>query len=217
MAPGVFIPRPETELLVEHVLTWMKAAEGRDRILELCTGSGAICVSLAAEAPGAEVWTADISEAALALARTNAEAHDVAGRMRFLHGDLFAALPAGSRFAALVANPPYIPSDEIDKLAPEVSRHEPRAALDGGPTGLDFYKRIIAGAPAVLEENGLIALEVGLGQAADVADMLRAGGFGGVEIAKDYAGIDRIVTGFSGVKVGGADPGTRARQSIATH
>jgi release factor glutamine methyltransferase len=207
MTPGVFIPRPETELLVESVLAWLHK-NIRGSVLEIGAGSGAVCISLAVEAPHTEVWAVDISEPALALARANAEAHDVADRIVFLHGDLFAAVPPGRRFSALVANPPYIPTDEIDKLSTEVRDHEPRAALDGGRSGLDFYQRAISGAPAVLGEGGLIAFEVGQGQADSVAAMLRSGGFGNIRISQDYAGIDRIVTGCSGAVVGGAAGGS---------
>ncbi len=196
MADGVFIPRAETELLVEKVLE--RANASRTPVLELGTGTGAICISIATESPQTSVWTTDISQAALELAKTNAADHGVVDRIQFLQGDLFSPLPDGVQFAAIVSNPPYIPTQEIETLSLEVRDHEPRAALDGGPSGLDFYERIIADAPARLQPAGLIAFEVGLGQASAVASSLAGAGFRDVEVTRDYGGIDRIVSAVWG-------------------
>ncbi len=194
MADGVFIPRSETELLVEAVLGWLRAREGVADVLEIGTGSGAICVSLAVEAPGTTVWSTDISEEALALAAANASAHGVEDCVHLVHGDLFSPAPAGQAFDVIVSNPPYVPSGEIDSLASEVRDHEPRAALDGGPAGLDFYRRIISEAGRRLKAGGLLAFEVGIGQAQEVSAGLSTAGFEGIDIIRDYGGIERIVT-----------------------
>lgn len=194
MAPGVFIPRPETEILVETILSGLGKG-GPPKILEIGTGSGAICVSLAVEVPGSRIWTVDISEPALDLARANAESHGVGERITFCRGDLFAPIDEGLRFDALAANPPYVPSGELARLATEVRDHDPREALDGGELGLDFFKRISAGAPTFLRPGGLIAFEVGIGQAPAVAAILGSSGFGDIAVTKDYAGIERVITG----------------------
>jgi release factor glutamine methyltransferase len=138
--PGVFIPRPETELLVQAVIDQAKLMPGPLRVLEIGTGSGAVGLSLAKELGDVKVWTVDISAAALRLARRNALVHGLGDRVIFKHGDIFAPLAgmADHRFDILVANPPYIPSADIDDLMPEVGRFEPREALDGGVGGLDF-------------------------------------------------------------------------------
>ncbi len=194
MADGVFIPRPETELLVEAVLDRLGSQGGSAEVLEIGTGSGAICVSLAVEAPGTVVWSADISKSALTLAALNARAHGVEDRLNLVHGDLFSAVPAGKVFDVIVSNPPYVPAGEIDALAREVRDHEPRAALDGGPAGLDFYLRIISESRQWLKAGGLVAFEVGVGQASEVAAELSRAGFESVDVTRDYARIERIVT-----------------------
>ena len=194
MANDVFIPRPETELLVEKVLEWISGREDAATALEIGTGSGAVCVSLAVEAPRTTVWSTDISQEALALAAVNARAHGVEDRVHLVRGDFFSSAPAGQTFDVIVSNPPYIPSGEIDSLASEVRDHEPRAALDGGPAGLDFYRRIISEGGRWLEAGGLLAFEVGIGQAQEVAAGLSTAGFEGIDITCDYGGIERIVT-----------------------
>lgn len=195
MAPGVFIPRPETELLVETVLSWLPAFHAPAHVLELGCGSGAICVSLAVESPASKIDACDISPEALELSAANARAHNAQDRIKFFLSDLFSAVPAGRRYHAIVANPPYIPSADIESLATEVRDHEPRAALDGGDSGLDFYRRIAESAPDYLAPGGRLAFEVGIGQAEAVAALLENAGFARPEIHKDYARVDRIVTG----------------------
>ena len=137
----------------------------------MCTGSGVVAISLARELPSAQIYATDISPAALVIARGNAAAHHVAARVQFFNGDLFDALvprpEAG--FDLIVCNPPYVRRDEIVTLAPEVSRWEPRAALDGGVDGLDFYRRIVAAAPDYLAKQGALALEIGADMASEVS------------------------------------------------
>ncbi|MGI6199691.1 MAG: peptide chain release factor N(5)-glutamine methyltransferase [Christensenellales bacterium] len=189
VAEGVLIPRPDTEILVEACLERMGPA---GRALDLCCGSGCVGVALAHERPHWRVDGADLDGAALALSARNAQRNGVAGRMRFFQGDLFAALPEG-RYDLIACNPPYIPTGDIPGLMPEVRDYDPRLALDGGADGLACYRAVIAGAPGRLEAGGWIALEVGRGQAGAVAALLEAAGFGPPQIARDLAGVDRVV------------------------
>jgi release factor glutamine methyltransferase len=190
VGPGVLIPRPETERLVEEALGEMGEA---GRFLDLGTGSGAIAVALLTERPG---WTAaavEISPEAAAIARRNAEKHGVAGRLDLREGSLFGPV-GGERFDLIVSNPPYIPSGEIVALATEVARHEPREALDGGLDGLDLVREILAEAPDRLEEGGRLFVEFGADQGERVRRIAEdSGRYADVEILKDYAGRDRLL------------------------
>ncbi|MGI8800647.1 MAG: peptide chain release factor N(5)-glutamine methyltransferase [Solirubrobacteraceae bacterium] len=184
--PAVLIPRPETELLVEVAV---EVAPAGGRVLDVCTGSGAVALALADERPDLVVVGSDISGPALAVARTNgARLHlDVDWR----EADLIAAVPVP--FDLIVANPPYVETAVLAGLEPEVSRHEPRLALDGGADGLALIRRLIeeaadSGAP-------LLALEIGAGQAPAVSALLSAAGFGGLERRVDLAGIERVLVG----------------------
>ncbi len=202
VSPGVLVPRPETETLVECALTAWREMEaprsgGGDAptILELCTGSGAVAVALARELPGARMIATDRSWRALRVARGNAEAHGVADRIRFLRGDLWRALE-GQPLAPVdlvVANPPYVPSGVLDGLMPEV-QWEPRSALDGGPDGLAILREIIAAAPARLRPGGALVLEIGSDQAVPVLRLLEAArAFAPGRVRQDLAGRDRVV------------------------
>jgi release factor glutamine methyltransferase len=162
----VLIPRPETELLAEAGWQFLATRNSQPcRALDLGTGSGCLAIALAVKCPAAQVVATDVSPVALAVARANAARHGVAERIEFLAGDGFAAVPAGARFDLLVSNPPYIAAAEIATLQPEVRDHDPRLALDGGPDGLDFYRRIAAQADAFLEPGAKVMLEFGAGQA----------------------------------------------------
>ena len=198
VTPDVLIPRPDTERLVEVAL--MCAAKFPVakplRIVDLCTGSGAVAVSLARELPLAQIYLTDISPAALAVARRNAAAHQVVARMQFFTGDLFfALLPLPEvGFDLIVSNPPYVRRAEIPTLTPEVSRWEPRAALDGGIDGLDFYRRIVASAPEYLVEQGALALEIGADMATEVSAICAyTGRYREIDVFRDYAGRDRVI------------------------
>jgi len=191
VTPAVLIPRPDTEILVEAVLKRLAAVDS-PYILDLGTGSGAICVSMLAKLPTAKGMTVDISAEALAVAKGNADRHLVAERLTFCQGDLFAPVK-GQVFTAILSNPPYIPEADIAGLTPEV-RQEPNLALAGGKDGLDFYRRIIQDGRGYLSTHGFIAMEVGIGQAQVVAKMAEETGcFKVSDIIKDYSGIDRVV------------------------
>lgn len=192
---SVLIPRPDTEKLVELAIDLAKSAEGKTEVLDIGTGSGAIAVSIAKYAKNAAVTATDSSPAALETAKKNAETHKVAGRLTFLEGDLFSPVPGGRKFDLIVSNPPYIPTEEIQKLQPEIKDHEPVQSLDGGTDGLDYYRRIIPQCPDFLIPGGHILLEVGMGQAQAVVKIIETNKeLGNVKVHKDLAGIDRVVS-----------------------
>lgn len=183
--PTVLIPRPETEELAEKVIAEVKARGGAD-VLDLCTGSGAVAVAVAKLSP-ARVTASDISEGACAVARANAL--NAGAEVRVLSGDMFAAV-GEERFDVIVCNPPYIPHGDIASLDDRVKKFEPLSALDGGKDGLDFYRIIAAEAPAHLAEDGVIFLELGVGQAEAVKELF--GAFD-VTVHKDIEGVERML------------------------
>lgn len=185
----VLIPRQDTETLVEAAII---ALQGREnpRVLDLCTGSGCIGLSIATLVPGARVTLADISTGALEVARKNA--HDLNCDVQFKHGDLFKAV-GKEKYDLIASNPPYIPSAEVLSLQAEV-RHEPALALDGGADGLDFYRRIAQEAPLHLEKGGSIYLEVGMDEAQEVLTLLKNNiDCADAGVINDLCGIERIV------------------------
>lgn len=187
VSQDVLIPRQDTELLVELLLP---ACRGK-RILDLCTGSGCIAVSLAKLGSPDYVAAADISEAALKIAEQNAEKMDAP--VCFWQSDLYDKI-TGS-YDIIVSNPPYIRSDTLDTLMPEVRAFEPELALDGGEDGLDFYRRIVRGARQHLEREGILAVEIGFDQADDVKKLFEENDFCHIASHKDLCGLDRVVTG----------------------
>jgi release factor glutamine methyltransferase len=189
----VLIPRPETELLVEAVLHAVPR-DAPSRVLDVCTGSGCIAISVAAERPQATVVATDLSRDACALARENAQALGVSERVSVLEGDLFSPLPPDATFRVVVSNPPYIDSGDIAGLSAEV-RREPRLALDGGPDGLVALRRVIQGARRVLEPGGLLALEMGETQGSAVLELLRAAGYSDARVEKDLERRERMAFG----------------------
>ena len=188
------IPRPETEQLVEIALEMVKGKTS-PKILDVGTGSGVIAITLALELPEAEVQAADLSTDALALAAANAERHGLTGRITFHQADLLP--PGDSKFDLIVANLPYIPAAEIAALSPEV-RHDPLAALDGGPDGLDLIRRLIEAAPERLTPGGALLLEIGAGQADAVNTLLTNRKFRDISVRSDYQNIPRFAVGFHG-------------------
>ncbi|MBN1254073.1 MAG: peptide chain release factor N(5)-glutamine methyltransferase [Deltaproteobacteria bacterium] len=189
--PECLIPRPETEHLVEEAVRIGKGLQPSLRVLEIGHGCGAVAIALAKELEGAEIVATDISSGAHALAQENAEAHGVSGHIHFILGDLF---PSDERpFSLICSNPPYIPTEEILHLAPEVKDYEPLTALDGGENGVRFFRQIAREAPAFLMEGGWLLLEMGKGQAPDVAAILQEGGFSHIDLVPDHAGIERVI------------------------
>lgn len=189
----VLIPRPETELLVEAALRGVPR-DAPARVLDLCTGSGCVAVSIAAERPQASVWATDLMPGALEVAKANAETLGVGGRVTIFQGDLFAPVPPDARFDVIVGNPPYVKSGELAGLQREVQQ-EPREALDGGADGLDVVRRLVPTALARLKPGGLLALELGEDQGAAVRTLLEQAGAVEVSIEKDLAQHDRLALG----------------------
>lgn len=188
VTPDVLIPRYDTELLVSEAFTRQPAARS---ILDIGTGSGCIAVSLQKKLPLASVTATDISDEALAVARNNAVQHD--SPIEFLLGSLFAPV-TGRRFDLVVSNPPYIPTADIESLDQEVRDHDPRAALDGGCDGFDVYRSLIPAAVEHLHQDGWLMVEVGVGQAIEVAKMFRqTGRYDEPFIAVDPGRVDRVV------------------------
>lgn len=191
VTPAVLIPRPETELLVERTLSLLPE-ETPSRVLDVCTGSGCVAVSIAKEAPHAVVIASDLSADALEVARANAEAHAVADRVSFLLGDLFAPLAGQAPFDVITANPPYLTAQELAECAPDVRAYEPKLALVADHEGFAILERLAEGASALLVPGGHILVEVGAGQAPRTAQLFQARGFT-TEIHRDLAGIERTV------------------------
>lgn len=183
---NVLIPEQETELLVEEVI---KYSEGKS-VLDMCTGSGCIAISIALFGKPSKVAASDISEKALEVARENAKSLK-AGEISFIQGDMFENVT--DKFDIIVSNPPYIETGEIDELMPEVRDYIPRLALDGDIDGLKFYRIISKEAVKKLNKNGRIFYEIGYNQSRAVASILLENGFTDVKIMKDYSGLDRIV------------------------
>lgn len=196
---GVLIPRPDTEILVEAILEWVKEKHGTKnvRIADIGAGSGAISISLAKLSDSAFVYATDISPKALEITKINSQKHQVENRMEFLSGDLLTPLRelGINNLDVLVSNPPYIPTEDIGKLQVEVACYEPALALDGGADGLDFYRSLVHEGWHFLKEGGLLAFEVGHDQALAVKNLIIISGkYNNIKIIKDLAGIQRVVT-----------------------
>lgn len=191
VTPDVLTPRPDSETLVEAVLSIVPDKSARLSLLDLGVGSGCLLLSLLHGLPRARGMGVDRSERALAVARENAEALGLADRAEMRLGDWGAEL--SDQYDIVVSNPPYIPSDDIEGLAPEVSEHEPWLALDGGRDGLDAYRTLAGELPFLVKEGGWTALEVGQGQAPVVARLVRAAGFRIERVVADLGGIERVI------------------------
>lgn len=194
VSPDVLIPRQETELLVMRACSLLEGRDGA-RVLDMCTGSGCIAVSilhlLSGKRVGVSMTASDISAKALAIAEENARGNGM--EITFARGDLFENTEGV--FDLIVSNPPYIRTDVISSLMPEVRGHDPLAALDGGEDGLYFYREITRRAPEHLAEGGWLLFEIGFDQAGDVSLLMEQAGFRDITVRKDLSGLDRIVEG----------------------
>ena len=197
------IPRPETEMLAERAWKFLNARIGSNSqlstqeqpstVLELGVGSGCISVAIAVNSPTAQVTAIDLSDEALELAGRNVRRHELADRVRLLKSDGFGQLPPGVQYDLIVSNPPYIPSGEIETLQPEVRDHDPRAALDGGEDGLNFYRMLADQASACLRPGGVMMLEFGDGQASVIGTIFKDTGWTVDAIVRDLADKERFI------------------------
>ena len=191
----VLIPRPDTEVLAGLAIDFVKT-QRECRVLDLCAGSGCVGLAVASQCPGSRAVLGELSEGALRICRQNIRRNGLSGRVVPMQMDALAPPPAQlGEFRCLVSNPPYIPAGDIPGLDPSVRDYEPHMALDGGADGLDFYRNLAREWKNALTVGGKIFLEVGIGQADDVLRLLRAQGFGDLEITKDLNGIPRVVHG----------------------
>lgn len=196
VTPDVLVPRGETEILIERFLQWARSEAFSEpmQILDMGTGSGNIAIVAARELPQSRVTAVDISPSALAIAEANAWVHEVADRIRFVEGDLFAC-GLNPSFHAILSNPPYIDEERMDSLMPDVKDYEPEQALTGGRDGLFYYQRILPEAWSHLAENGVLFLEIGNGQVKDVLSLIADhGGYHTPEVTLDYMGMERVVS-----------------------
>ena len=196
VAPGVLIPRPETEVLVEEVLAWLSARESSEdvTVLDVGAGAGAICLSLAQEAVLARVIAIEVAEEAIEVARRNRESAQLNDSVDLRRGSLFEPLSDEEVFDVIVSNPPYVAEVDEASLEPEVRDWEPRGALFAGEDGLDVLRQITTGARAHLKRGGLLALEVGAGQPAAVAALIAdTGQYDEIRVLRDYTGKERFV------------------------
>ena len=193
---GVLIPRPETEFLVEASIKSafsQKSTTGEPvHILDLCTGSGCVALAIGKHLPSAVVYATDISDKALSYAYENRKRNGI-GNVTFLKGDLYEPVD-GQEFDLIVSNPPYVKSNDMNLLQPEIIDWEPREALDGGKDGMVFYRRILPLAGRCLKEGGAIFLEIGQGGAYEVIEIAVSSGFSCEHIIRDYAGIQRVLS-----------------------
>lgn len=193
VGPGALVPRPDTETLVEAALSSIPADADPVFVADVGAGTGAIGLAIAHERPGARVYAIDRSTDALRWARENVAALGLRDRVAVLHGDLLAPVPPSRPIDWVVSNPPYVRAADIDGLQPEIAKYEPREALDGGPDGLDVYRRLVPEAARRARRGVLV--EVGDGQAVAVADLFRRAGLVEVRTWDDLGGIVRVVGG----------------------
>lgn len=190
LSPATLEPRPDTELLVDLAL---KALPEGGRLLDMGTGTGCIPISILVNRKDASGVATDINPLALDVAERNAERHGVGDRLDLRQGDWFGAVGPEDRFDLILSNPPYIASDVVETLSPEVKDFDPRLALDGGPDGLAPYRTIASEAGGWLRPLGRVMVEIGYDQGEAVADLFRAAGFAEISVHKDLAGLDRVV------------------------
>ncbi len=196
---GVLIPRADTEIIVEKVIELCKKKE-KVHVLDMCTGSGAIAASIAYYIPDSKIIAVDISQKAIECSNINLERHKLSERVAVINSNLFEAIGSmklNNSFDVIVSNPPYISTEDINKLAVNVKDYEPILALDGGNDGLNFYKAIIREAHNFLKQNGILCFEIGYNQGESVIELMKQSGYyTNINIQKDLAGLDRCVFGF---------------------
>jgi len=190
LAPGILIPRPETEILVEAAIKHLKNVKD-PRFVEAGVGSGCISISILGTIPESRAIATDISTIALEVARKNAEAHNVLDRLDLRQMDLLGGVHG--RYDAVISNPPYIPNAEIEQLQPEVRDYEPHTALSGGPDGLDIVRRLVNDSRHILRSGGVLIMETGAGQATAVADLFDSLIWGKPDFINDLQAIPRVV------------------------
>ena len=194
--PGCLIPRPETELLVQLAVEFLRASAGEPHVLDLGTGSGCIAVAIAKNCSKAHVTATDISQTALNIAKRNVQKHGLTHRITLAHGDLFSAISCGP-FDLIVCNPPYVSEMEFDVLDTNVKAYEPQEALIAGPEGTEVYERILAEVSTHLKRDAALMFEIGYNQGSALQALLQASGlFSEVDIHKDVYGHDRVVVGL---------------------
>jgi release factor glutamine methyltransferase len=195
VSPAVLIPRPETESIIDIAISKSNQLQQQGIWVDLGTGSGAIAIGLARELPAAQIYAVDTSLAALEVARTNASRLGEIDRIHFSHGSWWSSLAdLQGRVAVMLSNPPYIPSDEVLRLQPEVSKHEPHLALDGGVDGLAAIRLLVDTAPTYLQAGGIWLIEMMAGQGESVRELLiRQGSYTDIQIINDLAELDRFV------------------------
>ena len=194
---GVLIPRPDTETLVEEIIELCKNKSEEINIVDIGTGSGAITVSLAKYIENSRVISLDISDIPLEVGKINAVNNGVDDRIEFIKSDVFSGIKdRGEKFDIIVSNPPYIPRKDIETLHTQVKDYEPYNALEGGEDGLDFYRQITEESVEYLNQDGILAYEVGHDQAEDVSKIMKHHGYDKIYTKKDIQGIDRVVIGF---------------------
>jgi len=191
----VLIPRPDTETLVDAALAFLRANTVPGPVVDLCTGSGAVALTLAAECVDRTLVATDVSQAALSIAQTNRNKLGLAERVSLRLGDLFAALESEPRFACITINPPYIGAHELATLDADVRDFEPALALDAGADALSFYRRIAEHAGRYLLPGGALMVEVGFGQAEAVRALFAGAGFGELRTVRDLGSVERVVVG----------------------
>ena len=189
----VLIPRPDTETLVSHIIETFKNKNAL--ILDLCTGSGAIAVSIAKYLEDSFITAVDISDVCIETAKENAETNGVADRVDIVKKDILTGFSTDKQFDCIVSNPPYIKTEDIKTLMKDVKDFEPTLALDGGNDGLIFYRKISTLAKKLLKKDGMLTFEIGHNQAEDVYDIMKNEGFSEIDFVKDLAGINRVIYG----------------------
>ena len=196
ISADVLIPRPDTEVLAQEAINYLRTLAGETRVLDLCAGSGCIGLAVASQVEGARVVLGEYSDAALKICRQNIRRNGLSGRVVPIQVDALSKPDRSlGEFHCIISNPPYIPRADIETLDASVKDYEPHMALDGGEDGLDFYRSIVEKWKEALVPGGRLYFEVGIGQADEVLRLMRREGFGDIQVVKDLNDIPRVVFG----------------------